>query len=109
MRTAYVFSALILLLTEWKLTRYSQGPAEFVVVGSLKGWEGWRKAHDIKVETLLLNGRYDEVTDACMKPWFKTVPRVRWVTLENSSHMGHFEDRDRFMQVCGNFISDTAY
>ena len=79
-----------------------------MVIGSLKGWEGWKQGHNIKVETLLLNGRYDEVTDACMEPWFRTIPRVRWVTLENSSHMAHFEDRDRFMQVCGTFISGTS-
>jgi len=40
-----------------------------------------------------------------MEPWFRTIPKVRWVTLENSSHMGHFEDRERYMQVCGGFIS----
>ncbi|GAB1319329.1 hypothetical protein MFIFM68171_09539 [Madurella fahalii] len=82
-----------------------QGPSEFVIIGSIKDWEGWQDAHNINVETLLLNGRYDEVTNLSVEPWFKNIPRVKWVTLENSSHMAHFEERERYMQVCGEFLS----
>ncbi|AEO67605.1 uncharacterized protein THITE_2144921 [Thermothielavioides terrestris NRRL 8126] len=85
-----------------------QGPSEFIVVGSFKDWEGWKDAHKIQVETLLLNGRYDEVTDLTVDPWFQTIPRVRWVTLENSSHMSHWEDRERFMEVVGSFLAGPA-
>ena len=73
----------------------------------MKDWEGWQDAHNIGVETLLINGRHDEVTDVCMAPWFKHIAKVRWVTLENSSHMAHFEERERYMQLCGDFLSDT--
>ncbi|TRX96934.1 hypothetical protein FHL15_002240 [Xylaria flabelliformis] len=83
-----------------------QGPSEFVIIGSFKDWEGWRDAHKIEVETLLLNGKYDEATDQCIKPWFTHIPKVRWVTLENSSHMAHFEERDRYIQLVGDFLSD---
>ncbi|RWA06158.1 hypothetical protein EKO27_g8945 [Xylaria grammica] len=85
-----------------------QGPSEFVIIGSFKDWEGWHDAHKIGVETLLLNGRYDEATDQCIKPWFTHIPKVRWVTLENSSHMAHFEERDRYIQLVGEFLSDSA-
>jgi pimeloyl-ACP methyl ester carboxylesterase len=79
-----------------------------VILGSFKNWEGWPEGHKINVPTLLLNGRYDEVTDLYMEPWFRTIPKVRWVTLENSSHMGCWENRGRYMQVCGGFLlSDT--
>lgn len=77
-----------------------------MIVGSFKDWEGWREAHKIEVQTLLLNGRYDEATDQCIKPWFNHIPKVKWVTLENSSHMAHFEERDRFVQLVGEFLSD---
>ncbi|KAI0024219.1 proline-specific peptidase [Xylariomycetidae sp. FL0641] len=83
------------------------GPSEFILVGSLDRWEGWRAAKNIRTETLLLNGRYDEVTETAMEPWFKTIPRVRWVTLENASHTGFYEDRDRYVRVCGNFLSSS--
>jgi pimeloyl-ACP methyl ester carboxylesterase len=84
---------------------HRQGPSEFVILGSFKDWEGWSEGHKIEVPTLIINGRYDEATDLCMEPWFRTISKVRWVTLENSSHMGHWEDRDRFMEVCGGFLS----
>jgi len=81
-----------------------QGPSEFVILGTLKTWEGYQDAHNIEVETLLLNGKYDEVTDLSVYPWFKAIPKVKWVTLENSSHMGHFEERERYMELCGSFL-----
>lgn len=86
---------------------YSQGPAEFVIIGSIKGWEGWKRADTIEVETLLINGKHDEVTNLSMYPWFKTIPKVRWVTLEGS-HMSHWEDRERYMQEVGEFLLSTA-
>lgn len=83
-----------------------QGPAEFVIVGSIKGYEGWREAHKIEVETLLVNGKNDEVTNLAMYPWFKTIPKVRWVTL-NGAHHSHWEDRERYMQEVGDFLAST--
>ena len=82
-----------------------QGPSEFTITGSLKDWEGWPDAKDIEVPTLLLNGRHDEVTELCIEPWFKSIPDVKWVTLENSSHMAHFEERQRYMEICSTFLS----
>ncbi|KAI1180333.1 Alpha/Beta hydrolase protein [Nemania sp. FL0916] len=82
-----------------------QGPSEFVITGTYKDWEGWKFGHEIKAQTLLLNGRYDEAVDECVYPWFQTIPKVKWVTLENSSHMSHFEDRERFIELCGSFLT----
>ncbi|KAI1736832.1 proline-specific peptidase [Xylaria scruposa] len=82
-----------------------QGPSELVITGSLKDWEGWKIAHEILVDTLVLNGEYDEMTDVCVQPWFKAIPRVKWVTFENSSHMAHWEQPERFIQVCRGFLS----
>ncbi|KAH8898532.1 proline-specific peptidase [Thozetella sp. PMI_491] len=84
-----------------------QGPSEFIVKGSLKDWEGFRDAHNIEVETLLLNGRYDEMTDACIEPWFTNIAKVKWVTLEESSHVCHWEQRERFIQLCGSFLKSA--
>ncbi|KAF2872025.1 Alpha/Beta hydrolase protein [Massariosphaeria phaeospora] len=83
-----------------------QGPSEFQVVGSLRDWEGWSKAHNIRAATLLINGRYDEAQDVCIKPWFKKIPKVKWVMFENSSHMAHWEERKRYIQVVGDFLME---
>ncbi|KAI0381274.1 proline-specific peptidase [Hypomontagnella monticulosa] len=82
-----------------------QGHSEFDTVGTFKDWEGWKDAHNIQVETLLLNGRYDEVMDFVVEPFFKTINKVKWVTLENSSHTSFWEDRERFMELVGDFLS----
>ncbi|KAI1135120.1 proline-specific peptidase [Hypoxylon sp. FL0543] len=71
-----------------------QGPSEIVVNGNLKDWEGWKEAHKIEVDTLLLNGRYDELGEL-----------IKWIVFEKSSHMAHWEERERYMQVVGTFLS----
>ncbi|KAI0144839.1 Alpha/Beta hydrolase protein [Pestalotiopsis sp. NC0098] len=86
-----------------------QGPSEFVIVGTaFKGWEGFKFGTDIEVPTLLINGKNDEVTNLCFEPWFRTIPKVKWVTLEGASHMSHWEERDRFIQLCGEFLNGFA-
>jgi pimeloyl-ACP methyl ester carboxylesterase len=70
----------------------------------LKDWEGYSTAHKIEAETLLINGRYDEVQDVAVSPWFKRINKVKWVQLEKSSHMGQFEERERYMQSLSEFL-----
>ncbi|KAF2635316.1 proline-specific peptidase [Massarina eburnea CBS 473.64] len=82
------------------------GPSELFVTGLLRDWEGFSTAHFIEAETLLLNGRYDEVQDLAVAPWFRHIRKVKWVVLEQSSHMAHFEERERFMQIVGDFLED---
>ncbi|KAH8647695.1 Alpha/Beta hydrolase protein [Xylariales sp. PMI_506] len=84
------------------------GPSFFLKGGLLKDWEGWKDAHNIEVETLLTNGRYDTAPDVCVAPWFKTIQKVRWVTFEKSSHMPHYEERERYMKICGDFLTSTV-
>ena len=59
----------------------------------------------INVTTLLINGRYDEVADNSVQPFFDLIPRVRWITFEKSSHLPFFEERERFMEVLGHFLT----
>jgi len=80
------------------------GPYEFQILGSLRNWEGRSKAHNISVETLLTNGRYDQTQDIAFEGWFKAIPKVKWVTFEKSSHTAQFEERERYMQVLGDFL-----
>ncbi|KAF2450249.1 proline-specific peptidase [Karstenula rhodostoma CBS 690.94] len=82
-----------------------QGTSEFECTGSLKEWQGVSEAHKIQAEILLLNGRYNEMTDDVVKPWFEKIEKVKWITLEKSAHMGHWEERDRYVQVVADFLS----
>jgi pimeloyl-ACP methyl ester carboxylesterase len=80
------------------------GPSELTVTGTLKDWVGWTNAHLINVETLLINGRYDEVQDIAVAPWFKKIPRVKWMVLDQSAHIHHFEERHRCIGAVASFL-----
>ncbi|KAI0684493.1 proline-specific peptidase [Cytidiella melzeri] len=71
----------------------------------LKDWTAVEKISSIEVPVLLLNGRYDQAQDSCLFPFFERLNKVKWVCFEESAHMAHFEERERFMQVLGEFLT----
>ena len=81
------------------------GPSEFFVTGTLKTWSIIPDLAKITVPTLLLNGRYDEVQASAVQPIFDGLMKVKWVTLENSSHMPHYEERERTIRLVADFLS----
>ncbi|KAJ7135110.1 proline iminopeptidase [Mycena filopes] len=38
-------------------------------------------------------------------PFVRQIPRVKWVKFEESSHMIHFEEREKYMDVLGEFLT----
>lgn len=72
--------------------------------GTLKDWTVIDDIPKIQVETFILHGRYDQVQDVAVIPFFERLPRVRWVTLEQSSHVGFFEERERYIELTGGFL-----
>lgn len=84
------------------------GPSEFAIIGTLKNWTGLGSIPQITAATLLINGRYDEVPDPAMQPFFDGLQKVKWITFENSSHTAHLEETDRFLEVVGSFLSGQA-
>jgi L-proline amide hydrolase len=74
------------------------------VTGSLKEWNITKDLPKINVDTLLINGRYDEVTDATVMPLFLGIPKVKWLHFSDSSHLPQFEERDRYMTLVGEYL-----
>ena len=82
------------------------GPSEFTVIGSLKDWSVKGRLNAIKNEVLLVNGRYDEAVDEVVKPyWDELGGKVRWMTFESGSHMPHWEEREKYMEVMAGFLA----
>lgn len=79
-------------------------PTNVPVTGSLKNWTVVDKLHKIRAMTLLINGGDDEVQDLCVEPFFKKIPKVKWVTIQNASSFPHIEQREEFMKIVGNFL-----
>jgi len=82
------------------------GPSEFTVIGSQKDWTIIPELHKINVPTLLINGYFDEAQDIAVAPFFKSIPKVKWVTFANSSHMPHLEETERYLEVVSRFLTD---
>jgi L-proline amide hydrolase len=74
------------------------------MTGSLKDYDATENAGNINVPTLLLSGRHDYMTETMMKPWSEAIDVVKWVVLENSSHMPHLEERQRYLELLKGFL-----
>jgi len=83
------------------------GPSEFHVVGTLKGWTIEDRLDRISVPTLLISGAYDEATPLTQRPFLDQVPDVRQVVFPESSHMPHVEEREATMRVVREFLDQT--
>lgn len=70
-----------------KIYNQMQGKSEFVVTGNLKDWERWDRLHEIKVRTLTIGSRYDEMDPEDMKKMATLMPRAKAVICENGSHL----------------------
>ena len=81
------------------------GPSDFYVTGALKNWSIVNRLVEIRVPTLLLSGRYDEATPAIVETVHGGIKGSKWVIFENSSHMPHLEETERYMQVLNDFLS----
>lgn len=83
------------------------GPSEFHVVGTLKGWTIEERLPAIDVPTLVISGRYDEATELCVRPFVQRIAGARWEVLPESSHMPHVEERVATMRILREFL-DSA-
>jgi L-proline amide hydrolase len=84
------------------------GPNEFHVIGTMKDWSIVGRLSTISAPTLLISGRYDEATEACVQPYADEIPDVRWRIFEQSSHMPHVEEREDCMAEVAAFLDDKA-
>lgn len=69
----------------------------------MKNWSALETAYNVTVPTLLMNGRYDW-SDKAMEPLFWVIPAVKWVTFSDSSHLLHFEEKERFMDIVSTWL-----
>lgn len=83
------------------------GPNEFFVIGTLRNWSVIGRLSAIDVPTLLVSGRYDEATPATVQPFKDGIKGARWEIFESSSHMPHVEEKEKCMQVVGDFLDQN--
>ena len=82
------------------------GPSEFHVIGTMKHWSVVDRLDQVVAPTLVLNGRYDEATDACVAPFVERIPGARWEVFQESSHLPHVEQEELYLEVVGAFLDE---
>jgi L-proline amide hydrolase len=80
------------------------GPSEFHVIGTIRDWDITGRLPEIDVPVLLLSGRHDEATPRIVGEVQKRIPGSEWVLFEQSSHMPHVEEPERFLAAVDAFL-----
>jgi L-proline amide hydrolase len=80
------------------------GPTEFTVVGSIRDFDVTARLGEIEAPVLLVSGAYDEVRPWVVEKIRARIPRAEWALFEQSSHMPHVEEPERFAAVVEAFL-----
>jgi proline iminopeptidase len=80
------------------------GPSEFTITGTIRDIDLSSQLPRIRTPTLVLGGRYDEVSPAVAQQIASAIPGARSVTFSESSHLPFWEERERFMAVLSSFL-----
>lgn len=83
------------------------GPSEFYVIGTIKDWDRTDRLSEIRVPTLITSGRYDESTPTINEVLHNGIAGSEWVLFEQSSHMAHVEERERYLAIVKAFIESV--
>jgi proline iminopeptidase len=80
------------------------GPNEFMIIGNTKYYDITDKLHMIQVPTLVMGGRYDEVTPKVARSIHNNIQGSKLVTFQKSSHMPFWEEREKYMKTLSQFL-----
>lgn len=83
------------------------GASECHVTGTLRDWSVEERLSEIALPTLVMSGRFDEVTPLLAERLAAGLPDCRRVMFEQSSHMPHLEEPQRFVDELLNFLAAT--
>lgn len=81
------------------------GASEIHVTGTLKDWDITSQLGEIRVPTLVLCGRRDEATPTLARTIHRGIPGSELGIFENSEHVPHITETERYLQVLGQFLS----
>ena len=79
------------------------GPNEFTIVGNTRYWDVSNKLGRIRVPTLILCGKYDEVSPTVARDMHRRIGGSKLFMFQKSSHMPFWEEREKFMDVVREF------
>jgi L-proline amide hydrolase len=81
------------------------GPPGRHEAGSIRDWQTKDRLSSIRVPTLLVSGRHDYATPALQEALLTGIRGAEWALFDDSSHSPHVEERERYMQVVGEWLA----
>ena len=80
------------------------GPNEFTIIGTWKGWDITARLPEIKVPTLVTVGRYDEVTPKVAETIHHGIAGSVLKVFENSGHLTMWDEEEEYLKTVQEFI-----
>ena len=80
------------------------GPNEFTIIGNTRYWDVTDQLKTIKIPTLVLGGRYDEVSPVVAREIHRHIHGSELTIFPNSSHLPFWEEREAFMTRVIRFL-----
>jgi proline iminopeptidase len=84
--------------------RHMQGPSEFLITGIHKDYDLTGRLGEISAPTLFICGRHGETRPEETALFHSMVPGSELVVFEESSHVPHLEETERYLQVLRDFL-----
>lgn len=81
------------------------GPNEFYVLGTLRGWTIIDRLPLITAPTLVIAGEFDEATPAAWQPYVENIADARGHVFPDASHCSHLEKPEEFRAVVAAFLA----
>jgi proline iminopeptidase len=81
-----------------------QGRSEFEVTGRMKGWDRWADLPKIRVRTLTMGARYDEMDPEDMRRMATLLPHGEaWIS-KTGSHFAMYDDQQNYFGALLSFL-----
>ena len=84
------------------------GPNEFTIIGNIRYWDVTDQLHKIRIPTLIITGRYDEVSPVVGRDIHSHIKGSELTIFPKSSHTSFWEEREAFMDRVLKFLRKHA-
>lgn len=82
------------------------GPNEFTITGNLKNFDRIQDLNKLFMPILITCGRFDEATPESMEIALENAQNAKLVVFEQSAHVSHLEEPEKYIETLINFLSD---
>jgi proline iminopeptidase len=86
------------------LYNYMQGPSEFTITGTLKGYDATSVLREIRVATLVTAGEYDEVGPDVVRGHAALIPGARFELFAGAAHLTPWDAPEPSLRVEREFL-----